>query len=297
MTIAMGPSLAPERGTSWLHRLDPLAKLAWLLSVIVVAFATYHPIPLLALAAVGFALTLSAGVGVRVARVLLIFAPVTASILVIQSLAPAGCEGACMPDTRIGPFDLYQEGTIHGISLVGRLLAVETFALTVITTTHPSDLFAALARLRVPYVANLMLSMTLQLVPILQREFELVLAAQRARGMRGAGFRAVLPSFVPVFVGAFERVHGLTIGLESRAFGTGERTSYRLTRPGPRDLVVAVTGLAAGVVGTWVGLTTWSADHTPDVLFPPELVGAVFVLAGTLFLGVVLAGIRSMARA
>jgi energy-coupling factor transport system permease protein len=297
VTTTMGPSLAAERGTSWLHRLDPLAKLAWLLAVIVVAFATYHPIPLLALAAVGFAVALSAGVGTRVARILLVFAPVAASILVIQSLAPAGCQGACAPFMRVGPFELYQEGTIHGLSLVGRLLAVETFALAVITTTHPSDLLAALGRLRVPYVANLMLSMTLQLIPILQREFALVLAAQRARGMRRSGFRAVLPSFVPVFAGAFERVQQLTIGLESRAFGAGERTSYRQIRTGPRDIAVAIAGLVAGVVGTVVGLSTWSADRTPDVLFSPAVVGAVFVLAGTLFVGVILAGIRSMARA
>jgi energy-coupling factor transport system permease protein len=293
----MGPSLAAERGTSWLHRLDPLAKLAWLLAVVVVALATYHPIPLLALGAVGFAVALSAGVGTRVARILLIFAPVAASILVIQSLAPAGCQDACTPFMRVGPFELYQEGMIHGLSLVGRLLAVETFALAVIATTHPSDLFAALARMRVPYVANLMVSMTLQLIPILQREFALVLAAQRARGMRGSGFRAVLPSFVPVFAGAFERVQQLTIGLESRAFGAGERTSYRQIRSGPRDVAVAIAGLVAGVVGTVVALSTWSTDRTPDVLFPPAVVGAVFVLAGTLFVGVILAGIRSMARA
>jgi energy-coupling factor transport system permease protein len=297
MTTTMGTSLAAERGTSWLHRLDPIAKLAWLLAVIVVAFATYHPIPLLVLAAVGFAVALSAGVGTRVARILLIFAPVAASILVIQSVAPAGCQGACTPFMRMGPFELYQEGTIHGLSLVGRLLAVETFALAVIATTHPSDLFAALGRLRVPYVANLMLSLTIQLIPILQREFALVLAAQRARGMRRSGFRAVLPSFVPVFAGAFERVQHLTIGLESRAFGAGERTSYRQIRSGPRDIVVAIAGLVAGLVGTVVALSTWSADRTPDVLFPPVVVGAVFVLAGTLFVGVILAGIRSMARA
>jgi energy-coupling factor transport system permease protein len=298
MTMTMGPSLVPARGTSWLHRLDPVAKIVWLVAVVVIAFATYHPVPLLTMAAVAFALGVTAGVGARVARILLIFAPVTASILVIQSLAPAGCQGACTPFAHVGPFALYQEGTIHGLSLVGRLLAVEAVALAVITTTHPSDLFAGLARLRVPYLANLILSMTLQLIPILQREFALVLAAQRARGMRSTGFQAVLPSFVPVFAGAFERVRQLTIGLESRAFGaTGIRTSYRRVRSGRGGAAAAITGVAAGFLGTAVALTTWTAERTPEVLFSPEVVGAVFVLAGTLFVGVVLAGIRSVARA
>jgi len=294
----MGPSLAAERGTSWLHRLTPIVKLAWLLAVVVVVVATYHPVPLFAIAIAGFGVGLSAGVGGRIARILLIFAPVTASILVIQTLAPAICLGTCTPAAHLGPLGLYREGTVHGLSLVGRLLAVETVALAVITTTHASDLFAALARLRVPYVVNLMLSMTLQLIPILQREFEIVLSAQRSRGMRSTGFRAVIPSFVPVFAGAFERVQQLSIGLESRAFGsTGRRTSYRQVRFGRGDAVAALAGLAAGIVGTVAGLTAWSAERLAAVALPAPVVVAVFAVAGILFVGVILAGIRSLARA
>lgn len=294
----VGPSLAAERGSSWLHRMSPLVKLAWLVAVVVVAFATYHPLPLLAIAILGFALGLSAGVGGRVARILVIFAPVTASMLVIQTLAPAACGGSCTPAVHLGPVGLYQEGTVHGLSLVGRLLAVETVALAVITTTHPSDLFAAFTRLRVPYVINLMLSMTLQLIPILQREFAIVSSAQRSRAMRSTGFRAVIPSFVPVFAAAFERVQQLAIGLESRAFGsTGTRTSYRQVRFARVDAIAALAGVAAGTVGTVLGLTAWSADRMPDLLLPAPMVVALFVLAGTLFLGVILAGIRSVARA
>jgi energy-coupling factor transport system permease protein len=298
VSVAVGPTSPVDRGRSWLHRLDPLVKLAWLVAVVVVALATSHPLPLFAIALVGFIVGLTAGVAGQIARVLAIFVPISASIIVIQTIAPAACQVACAPAVQLGPVDLYGDGMLRGLSLVGRLVAVETVALAVILTTHPSDLFAALARLRVPYVANLMLSMTLQLIPILQREFATVLSAQRSRALRGTGFAAVLPSFVPVFAGAFERVQQLTIGLESRAFGSSaRRTSYRRIRTGPRTMVAAAAGLLAGLVGTIAGLTLWSADRTADVALPAGLVVAVFVVAGTLFVGVVLAGIRSIARA
>ena len=298
MTGAVGPTLAAERGTSWLHRANPVAKLVWLVAVLVVAFATYHPIALFAIALAGLILGLSARIGWRLARTLLFFAPITASILVIQTLAPADCQGPCVPSAHVGPLALFGAGTMHGLSLAGRLLALESVALAIFMTTHPSDLFAALARLRVPYVANLMVAMTLQLIPILQREFEIVLSAQRARGMRVSGFRAVLPTFVPVFAGAFERVQRLTIGLESRGFGaTAARTSYRRVRFGRGDLGVVVAGIGAGLVGTILGLTIWDADHARDLVLPASVVLAVFGLAGTLFVGVILAGIRSLARA
>lgn len=298
MTGAVGPALAAELGTSWLHRANPIAKLVWLVAVLVVGFATYHPIPLFAIALAGLALGASAGIGRRLARTLLFFAPITASILVLQTLAPAGCQGPCVPSAQVGPLALFGEGTVHGLSLAGRLLAVEAVALAIFMTTHPSDLFAALARLRVPYVVNLMVAMTLQLIPILQREFEVVLSAQRARGMRATGFRAVLPTFVPVFAGAFERVQRLTIGLESRGFGAaGGRTSYRRVRFGRGDLTVVLAGIAAGVLGTIAGLTVWDADRARDLVLSASVVLAVFGLAATLFVGVILAGIRSLARA
>ena len=278
--------------------MDPLVKLAWLIGVVIFAVATYHPGPLLLAAIVGLAVGSAAGEGDRIGRVLLIFAPVTASMLVIQTIAPAICQGGCAPVARLGPVSLYEEGMIHGLSLAGRLLAVETVALAVIATTYPSDLFAALARLRVPYVANLMVAMTLQLIPILQREFAIVLSAQRSRGMRDTGFRAVLPSFVPVFAGAFQRVQHLTISLESRGFGASrERTSYRRLRSGPREAIAAIGGLVAGVVGAAAGLMLWTADRVPADLIPAPLVVAVFAVAATLFIGVILTGIRAVARA
>lgn len=297
MRAPAGPLFGAERGRSWLHRLDPVVKLVWLVAAVVVAFATYDPLPLYGFAVVGFVGAVTAGVAGRVARTLLVFAPLTGSILVIQTIAPAACVAACEPAARLGPLELYEEGTIHGLTLVGRLLAVEVVALTVFTTTHPSDLFGGLARVGVPYVPNLMLSMTLQLIPILQREFEIVLAAQRARGMRAGGFRAVLPSFVPVFAGAFERVQQLAIGLESRGFGsTRQPTSYRQVAGGRRTTLGAVAGVAVGVIGTTLGLTLWSRDGMADAALPAPLVTAVFALAATLFVGVILAGIRSLAR-
>jgi len=55
MRAMTGPAFAAERGSSWLHRLDPLVKLTWLLAVIVVAFATFDPVPLFGIALIGLA--------------------------------------------------------------------------------------------------------------------------------------------------------------------------------------------------------------------------------------------------
>lgn len=295
---AVGPTIDPVRSASWIHRSNPIVKAAWLLGAVAFALATYHPVPLLVASLFGLAACVSAGIGTAVARVLVIFAPVAASMLVIQTLATASCTAPCAGVVVLGPFDLFATGMVHGLSLAGRILFVEVVALGVLLTTPPSDLFAALRRLRVPYLLNFMLSMTLQLVPILQREVATVLAAQRSRGMRSRGFGAVIPAFVPVFAGAFERVQQLSISLESRAFGSSGRvTSFRGIGFGPIDGVLAVLGLALGAAGVIAGLVLWNVDRTASLALPPMLVAGIFVVAAIGFIGVIFAGIRAILQA
>jgi energy-coupling factor transport system permease protein len=290
-------SVTHVRGTSWLHRLNPISKLAWLLAVTLFAFASYNPIPLFLIAIAGLILGTTAGILKPLMRILVVFAPLTGSMIVIQTIAPAVCGDACTAVVQLGPFTLYQEGMSHSLSLVSRVLSMEIVALGVLMTTHPSDLFASFAKLRVPYILNFMVSMTLQLIPVLQREVSVVLSAQKSRGMKSRGFGSIVPSFVPVFAGAFERVQQLSISLESRAFGSaGLKTSYRQVRFGPVDAAIAVLGLGVGAVGIYVGLTLWSADLTPSVVLPVVVTLGIFLLAAVLFIGVLAAAFLAIAR-
>jgi len=49
-------------------------------------------------------------------------------------------------------------------------------------------------------------------------------------------------------------------------------------------------------VGVLAGLTIWSAEQSAGVVVPVQLVVGLFLLAATLFAGVLLAGIRSIVR-
>ncbi len=281
---------------SWLHRMSPVPKLAWLVAVVGTAFATYHPVPLLLVTALGLSAGLRSGLSRPVARSLLVVAPLAASIVVVQSTAPGIC-GVCTPAATLGPLTIHQEGLARALSLIARVLAMDVVAVVVFASTEPADLVAALVRLRVPYALAFMLSMTLELVPVTRREIGLVLAAQRARGMRGSGFGALVPSFVPVFAGTFERMQQLAISLESRGFGaSGPRTSYRRIRFGARDRVVSALAAVAGVAGVAAGLTVWGAAQVPVVAVPGGVALAIFVAAALGFVGVVLASVRTIAR-
>lgn len=284
-------------GNSFIHRLNPVAKLAWVVIVLVVSFATRNPLFLMSLATFGIALAIASGITRPFLRVLMILLPIGASLIVLQSVAPAFPQ-PWTPIVDVGPFSLYQEGIYSGLSLLSRVLSVTTFALVLILTTHPSDLFTSLARIRVPYTLNFMLAMTLQLIPVLQREIAIVMSAQKSRGMKSTGFGSIVPSFVPVFAGAIQRVQQLSISLESRAFGSsGHKTSYRRVAVRPVDWAIggAAFGFLAACIGLFVTNDFLDMSHTLE--FPPLFAIGLVAVALTAFLVFIGSAILLIARA
>ncbi len=258
-------------GDSPIHKISPLPKLAWSFGVLIISFMTRNPAILGTIIIAGLLLTFAAQIVKPMLKVMVILFPIFVISVFLQSIAPAFPK-PWTPIVPLGPFIIYQEGIYSGITMFGRAFGMTLFAMVTIMTTHPSDLFASLEKIGMPYVLNFILTVTLQLIPILQHEFATVLSAQKSRGMKGTGFGAVLPSMVPVFVGAIERVQQLSISLESRAFGsTGKKTSYRNVVMRVTDYVILVTGLLASfATGYWI-LVDKSLDWSKSMTFSPAL--------------------------
>lgn len=268
---------------SFFHRLHPLPKIIWAVGAIVVAFATRNPLVLLIMFLVGFTFILSARVLSAYARVLAVLFPISLSLIVFQAVAPAFPQ-PWTPIASLGPFTIYQEGIYSGLSLLFRAYAGSNFAVLLVLTTHPSDLFTALQKLGMPHEMNFMVSASLQLIPIVQREFQIVLSAQRSRGMRATGFGAAIPSMVPVFAGTIERVQQLAMSLESRAFGSkGAKTSLREVRSSAKDYVFGLLGIVATAISTYLVLRYQTELDWSETPFLPNWfsVGLVLVAAVT----------------
>jgi energy-coupling factor transport system permease protein len=290
VTAATRPAAASG---SWLRRMSPVPKLAWMLAVFAVALVTFHLVPLLAIAAVALGLAATAGIAGRVLRVLLVLAPLAASILLIQLLAPAGCRPTCEVIATLGPLEIHGEGVGNGLALIARLLAIQVVAFAVILTTTSPDLFAALDGLRVPRSISFAAAMTLQLVPVLRRELAIVSAAQRARGLRATGPSALGRTIVPVIVASVERIEQVSISLEARGFGgSARRTSVHQVDLGRRDRVLTMAAIIAGVAGVVAGLAWWGSGSVVAVEVEPVVatalvVGAIAVLVAMLARGLV----------
>jgi energy-coupling factor transport system permease protein len=282
MPNVMPTSFIPR--ASMVHRIHPVTKMVWVLVYIVLAFTTQNIFILYGMALFAIGLALLAGVFRPLLKAAYLIVPVGSSLIALQVLAPA-VERPWTPIAEIGFVTLYGDGLYYALVLLGRIISSMLLTLVMVMTTHPSDLFLAFSKLKVPYTFNFMLAMTLQLIPVFQREVGIVLSAQKSRGMKGSGFSAVLPSFVPVFVGAIERVQQLSVSLESRGFGSsGNKTSYRKVTSRTQDWVYGVVGAVA-----MLGLMVYSIlqprlwNLSDIVVFAPETVLVTFSVAVTLF--------------
>ncbi len=277
MTAATG---TPTPSGSWLHRMSPVPKLAWMIAVFAVALVTFHLVPLLTIATLALGIAATAGILGRVLRVLVLFAPLVTSILLIQLLAPVSCQPSCAVVATLGPLEIHGEGVANGLTLIARLLAIQLAAAVVILTTTSPDLFAALDSLRVPRSISFASAMTLQLVPVLRRELAIVSAAQRARGLRASGPAALGRTLIPVIVASVERIEQVSISLEARGFGgSARRTSMRRVELGRRDVAMAVAAIVAGVAGVVVGLAWWGTGSVARISVDPAVATALVVLA------------------
>ena len=231
----------PQTGTSWLHQMSPIPKLAWLAAGSAVVLVTYDIRVLLVIAAIGVGCAASAGIGGRLARTLAGFAPLGASIMLVQVVLPPSCATSCEVLATVGPIDVHADAIAHGLALVARLFALEVVAFTAILATRAPEVIAALDRLRVPRQVTFVAALTLQLVPVLRREVAVMLDAQRARGLRASGPTALARAVVPVIVASVERIERLSVSLEARGFGgPARRTSWRTVSFGARDRVLAI---------------------------------------------------------
>lgn len=237
-------AIARIEGNTFIHQLHPLTKLIWAIGILIVAAATRNPGVLGAIFVLSLGMIAWAHVWVGYRPLMLTLLPIMCSVVVFQSLAPAAYPPPWTAVVNWGPFTIYREGVYSGLSLLTRILAATNFAALLVLTTHPTDLFSALHGLGFPHELNFMATASLQMIPIVQREFSLVLEAQRSRGMKVRGFAAVLPSFVPVFAGTIERVQQLAMSLEARAFGSsGKKTSLRHVQASASDYAVAGLGV------------------------------------------------------
>lgn len=259
---------------SILHRLHPLAKVAFEFCVFIVAAVFTSPVFLLGMIVVCLGLIALGKLPWHKFRYMRFIVVVAAILVATQAvwftsfgdyggrhlhdhilfyLIPGWIGG----EPRV---PVVWEGIVWGSVLSLRLATIALAFPLLVMTTHPSDLIVALTDLhvgnrRIPYSLVFAFATALRFVPTVSAQFDRTVDAQRARGVEMDGYnvvrriKAAVPIFVPVLTSSIIHAHDLTLALETRAFGSPvERTVLREVRFNLRDTLVVLGLLALAIV-------------------------------------------------
>ncbi len=240
-------------GDSFVHKLDPRAKLIFVFAFIFIVFFANN--------AVTYGLLLAF-------TLLIIFISRIRLYFLINGLKPIVFlmiftfllhtlftrEGAVILD--FGFLKIYEQGLKQGIFISTRFLVLVFMTSILTLTTSPISitdglevLLNPLKKLKAPvHELALMMSISLRFIPTLMDETDKIMKAQMARGSDlSAGplkdrLKAVVPLLVPLFVSAFKRAEDLATAMEVRGYRGGEgRTRYRQLKWDYRDTICLIS--------------------------------------------------------
>ena len=146
------------------------------------------------------------------------------AIFIIQSLfIPAGEVWL-----KFGFISVYKEGVMKAIGLTSKLTAIVS-ALTMLTLITPvKDFTLALEKKGLNPKAAFILMLTLQTIPEMKKQADVIMDSQKARGIETEGnvfvrVKALIPIFIPLVLSSIANTEERAITLEARGFSVGEK--------------------------------------------------------------------------
>lgn len=250
-------------GDSFIHRLDPRAKIIITILYIVAIFLANSVSAfalLIAVSAVAVGLTrLSPVMILRSMKPILFIIIFTAVINIFWMTGEKLL-------VHFWIVNIYLEGIINALLIVLRIVLLITATSVFLTyTTTPlaltdalESLLSPLKKLHVPvHEFSMMMTIALRFIPTLIDETQKIMSAQTARGADFSSgnivkrAKALIPILIPLFVSAFRRADELATAMECRCYTGGEgRTRMNVLKSHPKDWITvgAIALLCGGVV-------------------------------------------------
>lgn len=158
-----------------------------------------------------------------------------------------------------------EDGVFTAIFMAVRIVSLILISSLLTYTTSPTALTDGIERLLSPLklikvpvdTLAMMMTVALRFIPTLIEEVEKITNAQKARGadMETGGLvkraKALLPIFIPLFVNSFRRAYELAFAMECRCYsGNNKRTRMKTMTLSIRDAVafIVVAAMLAGII-------------------------------------------------
>ncbi len=227
-------------GQSLFHRLDPRAKIVFLLLFTTVIFIIQHIYLAIVVLLIVIALWCVARLPLRsMGGYFKMLSAIMVFLFVVQAILRPG--EVILIEPIIPPFvpliggkgNITEEGILFGFFITTRLLTMVLILYLVSMTTPIDRLTLGLVRLRLPYQLAHITTTALNLVSVLKAEVGVIMDAQRLRAFRTfekgsiiAKLKAYPLLVTPLVIGAMRRAELIDVAMGSRGFGAKRERAY-----------------------------------------------------------------------
>ena len=219
---------------SFIHRLDPRAKLIFLIYIIVLIFVTHNILSLLFVMLLSLAVMILSKVPFK-----LYFKNIKVIIPIIIFTAILNIFYSNSGDLllQIWQIKIYSGGLLRASYMAVRVTLLILISSVLTYTTTPNDLTDAIERLLKPlkfiglgnavHTMSMMMTIALRFIPTLIEETDKIINAQKARGadLESGGLvkkvKALLPILIPLLISAVRRAYELAEAMECRCYNGG----------------------------------------------------------------------------
>ncbi len=241
-------------GTSFLHRMNPVAKLVASFVIVVACFVTSSFVVLGAILVLDVVLAASCNMmkqALGLARAVALFSLLLAVLALL--FTPQGAVLAALPWGYIG-----SESVLNAVRIVLRLVACAVPLFLTFYVTKLTDMANALVKVaHLPYKYAFTFTSTVHFIPVFMNDMNGIMEAQTARGVEFDGsflkrIRLMMPLCVPLLVSSVRKTNSAAIAAEVRGFNLRTRESgykeYPFSAFDVAALVVSVLLVAAGIL-------------------------------------------------
>lgn len=219
---------------SFVHKIDPRAKILLLVYIIVMIFTTQNVLSLLLITFLSILIMLASKIPLRM---YLKNIKVIIPIIIFTAILNVFYTNTGVLLLNVWKIQIYSGGVLRAVYMAVRVLLLILTSSVLTYTTTPNDLTDAIERLLKPlkyiglgnavHTMSMMMTIALRFIPTLIEETDKIMNAQKARGadMESGGLikkvKALLPILIPLLLSAVRRAYELAEAMECRCYNGG----------------------------------------------------------------------------
>ena len=237
-------TLGYHPGKTWIHQVNPTAKLVFLLLVSIACMTTYDTRFLIMASLLSVALFPFSNIKWHQISFVIKFIAVFSVLNLVMVYIFEPEYGVAIYGTRhvifagFGRFTLTQEQVFYLFNLVLKYFCTIPVAIVFLLTTNPSSFASSLNKIGVSYKIGYAVALALRYIPDIQEEFFTISQAQQARGyemskkgkllQRAKGIAQII---VPLIFSSLDRIETISTAMELRRFGQKKSRTWYVDQP------------------------------------------------------------------